>query len=187
MTCCDSCGLNSVPSKDTEFLTPVLPCPPGWGCVWNEGLRRLLGLERSLGLALRQYVCALMRRSSGHRRGHGETPWEDPPSLLLDRRSVRDAFLSSQLRTQCQSLWCSVTAATGSKEGDPCMVTRGLSEDVSKGAKPDPRNEGPAPVQVVQFSSVVQSCPTLFSPMNRSTPGLPVHHQLLELTQTHVR
>ena len=39
----------------------------------------------------------------------------------------------------------------------------------------------------VQFSSVSQSCPTLFDPMNRSTPGLPVHHQLPEFTQTHVR
>ena len=37
----------------------------------------------------------------------------------------------------------------------------------------------------VQFSSVAQSCPTLYDPMNRSTPGLPVHHQLLEFTQTH--
>ena len=38
----------------------------------------------------------------------------------------------------------------------------------------------------VQFSSVAQSCPTLWDPMNRSTPGLPVHHQLQEFTQTHV-
>ena len=38
----------------------------------------------------------------------------------------------------------------------------------------------------VQFSSVAQSCPTLCDPMNCSTPGLPVHHQLLESTQTHV-
>ena len=38
----------------------------------------------------------------------------------------------------------------------------------------------------VQFSSVAQSCPTLCNPMNRSTPGLPVHHQLPESTQTHV-
>ena len=38
----------------------------------------------------------------------------------------------------------------------------------------------------VQFSSVVQSCPTLCDPMNCSTPGLPVHHQLPEFTQTHV-
>ena len=38
----------------------------------------------------------------------------------------------------------------------------------------------------VQFSSVTQSCLTLCDPMNRSTPGLPVHHQLPESTQTHV-
>ena len=37
-----------------------------------------------------------------------------------------------------------------------------------------------------QFSSVAQSCPTLCNSMNHSTPGLPVHHQLLELTQSHV-
>ena len=37
-----------------------------------------------------------------------------------------------------------------------------------------------------QFSSVAQSCPTLCDPMNCSMPGLPVHHQLPEFTQTHV-
>ena len=41
--------------------------------------------------------------------------------------------------------------------------------------------------KAVQFSSVAQSCLTLCDPMNRSTPGLPLHHQLLELTQTQVR
>ena len=39
----------------------------------------------------------------------------------------------------------------------------------------------------VQFSSVAQSCPTLCDPMDCSTLGFPVHHQLLELTQTHVK
>ena len=38
----------------------------------------------------------------------------------------------------------------------------------------------------IAFSSVAQSSPTLCDPMNRSTPGLPVHHQLPEFTQTHV-
>ena len=38
----------------------------------------------------------------------------------------------------------------------------------------------------LQFSSVAQSCPTLCDPMNRSTPGLPVHHHLLEFAHTHV-
>jgi len=42
------------------------------------------------------------------------------------------------------------------------------------------------PSESVQFSSVTQSCPTLCDPMNRSTPGLPVHHQLPEFTHTHV-
>ena len=36
------------------------------------------------------------------------------------------------------------------------------------------------------FSSVTQSCPTLCNPMNCSTPGLPVHHQLPDFTQSHV-
>ena len=41
-------------------------------------------------------------------------------------------------------------------------------------------------ISSVQFSSVAQTCPTLCDPMNRNTPGLPVHHQLPEVTQTHV-
>ena len=42
------------------------------------------------------------------------------------------------------------------------------------------------PRKLVQFSSVTQLCLTLSDPMNHSTPGLPVHHQLLQSTQTHV-
>ena len=41
-------------------------------------------------------------------------------------------------------------------------------------------------IALTQFSSVTQSCMTLCDPMNRSTPGLPVHHQLSESTQAHV-
>ena len=51
------------------------------------------------------------------------------------------------------------------------------------GPHKSPTSEGL--ISSVQFSSVTQSCPTLCDPMNHSTPGLPVHHQLLELTQTH--
>ena len=42
------------------------------------------------------------------------------------------------------------------------------------------------PQRMVLFSSVAQSCLTLCNPMNYSMPGFPVHHQLLESTQTHV-
>ena len=41
-------------------------------------------------------------------------------------------------------------------------------------------------ISSVQFSSVTQSCPTLCDPVNRSTPGLLVHHHLLEFTQTYI-
>ena len=44
----------------------------------------------------------------------------------------------------------------------------------------------PKPQFTNVFSSVAQSCPTLWDPINCITPGLPVHHQLLESTQTHV-
>ena len=41
-------------------------------------------------------------------------------------------------------------------------------------------------IKIFQFRSVFQSCPTLCDPLGCSTPGLPVHHQLMELAQTHV-
>ena len=46
--------------------------------------------------------------------------------------------------------------------------------------------EAPVHICIYQFSSVAQLCPTLCNPMDCSTPGFPVHHQLLEPTQTHV-
>ena len=54
------------------------------------------------------------------------------------------------------------------------------------GRSPGEGNGKPHQYSSVQFSSVAQSCLTLCDPINRSTPGLPVHHQLPEFTQTHV-
>ena len=55
-----------------------------------------------------------------------------------------------------------------------------------KGAREEATSPQKASADSVQFSSVAQSCPTLCDPMNRSTPGLPVHHKLPEFTQTQV-
>ena len=79
-------------------------------------------------------------------------------------------------------LECEVKCALGSitlskaSEGDgiPAELFQILKDDVVK------------VLHSVQFSSDTQSCPTFCDPMNLSTPGLPVHHQLLESTQTHV-
>ena len=67
---------------------------------------------------------------------------------------------------------------------DSCLdnsVDRGAWQVIVHGAAKRQTHVGPS----VQFSSVAQSCPTPCNPMNRSTPGLPVHHQLPEFTQTH--
>ena len=66
-----------------------------------------------------------------------------------------------------------------SRHTAPAHVTQPQLTSRSAGS----RHAAPAHVQ---FSSVAQSCPTLCNHMNRSTPGLPVHHQLPEFTQTHM-
>ena len=49
-----------------------------------------------------------------------------------------------------------------------------------------PSSSNIIPLFTSHFNSVAQSCPTLCNPMNHSMPGLPIHHQLPEFTQTHV-
>ena len=59
-------------------------------------------------------------------------------------------------------------------------------EDLQDLLELTPRKDVLLIIGSVQFSSVAQSCLTLCNPMNRSMPGLPVHHQLPEFSQTHV-
>ena len=68
------------------------------------------------------------------------------------------------------------------KEGliENASFTKGL--DLGNGSS----HQALSPVLAHQIRSVAQSCPTLCDPMNRSTPGLSVHHQLPEFTETHV-
>ena len=66
-------------------------------------------------------------------------------------------------------VWVIFVIVTSILEANKCLISRKLWFHSS-----------------VQFSLVAQSCPTLCDPMKRSTPGLPVHHQLLVFTQTHV-
>ena len=82
---------------------------------------------------------------------------------------VRERFYF-QLSAVSAALWCSISQFTGFQSSFCISVLFVLSPSFSP----------------VQFSLVAQSCPTLCDPMNRSTPGLPVHHQLPEFSQTHV-
>ena len=58
--------------------------------------------------------------------------------------------------------------------------------NVQRSGTRDTHKEKQNKTDVVQFSSLTQSCLTLCDPMNHSMPGLPVHHQLPESIQTHV-
>ena len=69
-----------------------------------------------------------------------------------------------------------------SPQSGPLRDVHGVTQRRDEGGR---RQRWPGGESSVQFSSVVQSCPTLCNPMNRTMSGLPVHHQLLEFTQTH--
>ena len=73
-----------------------------------------------------------------------------------------------------------------SHKASPCFIQPTLSNGGTNGDARETAFASCALRSSVQFSSVTQSCPTLCSPMNCSTPGLPVHHQLPEFTQTRV-
>ena len=92
---------------------------------------------------------------------------------------VHDCIVPLSLLSDWHSNWCRASALKGIKSPLFIFILAGFSFElmcylelfITFG---------------VQFSSVAQSCPTLCDPMNCSTPGLPVHHQLPEFTQTHV-
>ena len=112
--------------------------------------------------------------------------WEAPEAIRVALNSMWLVFLwrrgnwnrqkdtSSMLAHRRKTMW------GHSKKTSTYKPRREVSEETS------PANHGLLASSSVQFSLVTQSCPTLCDPMNYSTPGLPVHHQLLEFTQTHV-
>ena len=87
-------------------------------------------------------------------------------------RCADDTTLMAESKEELKSLWIKVK-----EESEKA----GLKLNIKK-----TKIMASSPISSVQFSSVAQSCPTLCDPMNHSTPGLPVHHQLPESTQTRV-
>ena len=113
-----------------------------------------------------------------HRRQPSRLP--RPWDSLGKNTGVGCHFLLQCMKVKVKSLsrvQPSATPWTAAFQASPSM---GFSRQEYWSGVPLP---SPKPLQ---FCSVAQSCPTLCDPMNRSMPGLPVHHQLLEFTQTHV-
>ena len=117
-------------------------------------------------------------------------PWTEEPGRLQSVGSLRVRYdwatlLSLFTFMHCRRKWqptpvSSVLAWRIPGMGEP----GGLPPMGSHRVRRDWSNLAAAAAAVIQFSSVAQSCLTLCNPMDRGTPGLPVHHQLLEFTQT---
>ena len=73
-----------------------------------------------------------------------------------------------------------------SNNSETVLKGQGGSQDMQEFLQQRLRSGNIKRFSSVQFSSVAQLCPILCNPMGCSTPGFPVHHQLLELAQTHV-
>ena len=98
------------------------------------------------------------------------------------------AFLRSKSHQSCPTLATVIPARLLCSRDSSGMDTRVSCHFLFQGIFSTPGIKPAAlmsPELAVQFSSVTQSCPTLCDPMNHCTPGLPVHHQLPEFTQTH--
>ena len=88
-------------------------------------------------------------------------------------------------------LFYGCTVASNTNRYRLVLVKRKTERGGGKGGRERKRRDkqaesGEKGIHRKEFSSVAQPCPTLCDPMNRSTPGLPAHRQLLEITQTHV-
>ena len=107
-------------------------------------------------------------------------PPRNPKNTRVSSLSLLQGNFPAQELNQCL-LHCRQILYQLSYQGSPETTI-----DETKLGRNIHRRVGCWEVSSVRFSSVAQSCPTLCDHMNHSTPGLPVHHQLPESTQTHV-
>ena len=104
----------------------------------------------------------------------GNISWKDEPNKVQKWYGPREAEDTKKRKQK----YTKELYIKGLYDPDPIMVWSLTKSHKSWSIT----SRGPS----VQFSSFAQSCPTLCDPMKCSTPGLPVHHQLLEFNQTHV-
>ena len=119
------------------------------------------------------------RESSWHRHQKGDG--ECPPSLVLARELYTFSVGYYSKSKDCLK----VVKVLPDQCPEFTFQDDRINQKVLKKEKPVLKQETLL-LYYLQFSAVAQSCPTLCDPMNCSTPGLPVHHQLPEFTQTHV-
>ena len=109
--------------------------------------------------------------------------WKDPMKLRENETALHFKYAEiwghwRQTRGKCKEI-------TERAKEQAASINRGWWNEIVLFSVVKDREAWHATVSV-QFSSVTQSCPTFCNPMDYSTPGFPVHHQLPELAQIHV-
>ena len=113
--------------------------------------------------------------------------WQEYTEELY-KKDLHDSYNHNGVITYLESnlLECKVKWALGSNTVNKASGGDGIPPELFQNLKDDAVSAAlNMPVNLETFSSVAQVCLTLCNPMNCSTPGLPVHHKLLEFTQTH--
>ena len=157
-----------------------------WSCLWKG--RRVDGLFSSAGpasLPEAEVAAAPVCRRSQVPGQRGPGGPRACVRLQLERSPYRR--LQSGADTSAGSI--STSGARGGGRSGPPLDPPPRGQLPAHTFHLLPKQDFPPPRDgafCLQFSSVAQSCPTLCNPVDCSTPGLPVHHQLPEFTQTHV-
>ena len=154
----------------------TIPPASGWGSFRDNSLRTLIRPTPSIG------------------RSNFPDQWNDLKWLVSQRQNwlQSGSWHRKSRAVSCTYNWMNdVQVTEGAHTAQPLSAAFRWCAREHKSQKPrvyfqELQRLCSESVVLTQFSSVAQSCPTLCDPMDCITPGLPVHHQLPEFTQTHV-
>ena len=164
----NSMKLRAIPCRDTQD-----------GQVMVESSDKTWSTGKGNGKPL-QFSC-LENPMNSMKRQKDRTLKDELPRLVSAQHATRDHWRNNSRKneeTEPKQKQCQVVDAIGDKSKVRCFKEQLGTWNV--------KSTNQSKFSSVQFSSVTQSCPTLCDPMNRSMPGLPVHHQPPEFTQTHI-
>ena len=174
---------NTRPSRtNTQNRCPFLH--RGWECK-NRKLRDIWSNRQIWPRSTKWSRAKTNRVLPREHTGHGKHPLPTTQEMTLHMHIIRWSIPKSGRLYSLQQRWRSSTQSVKTRPGTDCRLDHELIITKFR-LKLKKLGKSTRPFRSDQIRSVTQSCPTLCYPMNCSMPGLPVHHQLPEFTETHV-